>query len=262
MSLQTGKKAALKESRALNPRPDAVTDEDFALCPFLDPDDVVQVKYEMVRRVRVDKVPVARAAAAFGFSPAELLCDRGRAGRGRAYRAGAGQARPEGPRKLTEEVMEFVEQLRALRCVPAAGPAGGRGPEAVRDHRSPAVGGESPGQAARTAHCGGSPPLLTRQCPRRTGPRWPAGMRTCGPRSSAAPTEDRDMAGQCWPAPAWPPGSRQSPESPFRPRPFSTSRPSRSRWQRSWWTCWHSWHGRRPEAVAADNHNDVARRVR
>jgi len=30
--------------------------------------DVVQVKYEMLRRVRVDQVPMARAARAFGFS--------------------------------------------------------------------------------------------------------------------------------------------------------------------------------------------------
>jgi hypothetical protein len=67
MSQPTGKKAALKEFRALNPRSEAVSDEDFAACAFLEPDDVVQVKYELVRRVRVDKIPVAQAAAAFGF---------------------------------------------------------------------------------------------------------------------------------------------------------------------------------------------------
>ena len=39
----------------------------FLASPFCDPRDVVQVKYEMVRRVRVDKVPVARAARAFGY---------------------------------------------------------------------------------------------------------------------------------------------------------------------------------------------------
>ncbi|MET8243259.1 hypothetical protein ABZV31_01785 [Streptomyces sp. NPDC005202] len=39
----------------------------FAASQFLDPYDLVQVKYEMVRRVRVDKVPVAKAARAFGF---------------------------------------------------------------------------------------------------------------------------------------------------------------------------------------------------
>ena len=35
---------------------------------FLRPDDLVQVKYEMLRRVRVDKQSVSQSASAFGFS--------------------------------------------------------------------------------------------------------------------------------------------------------------------------------------------------
>src|SRR5215510_1178731 len=62
------KEAALAESRTLNPRPEAVHDEQFASSEFFDARDLVQVKYEMVRRVRVDGAPVARAATAFGFS--------------------------------------------------------------------------------------------------------------------------------------------------------------------------------------------------
>lgn len=59
---------ALRVERSLNPRPEAVTDEAFAASEFLDARDVVQVKYEMVRRVRVDGDAVSRSAAAFGFS--------------------------------------------------------------------------------------------------------------------------------------------------------------------------------------------------
>ena len=62
------KEVALAETRTLNPRPEAVRDEQFVSSEFLDARDLVQVKYEMVRRVRVDGAPVARAAAAFGFS--------------------------------------------------------------------------------------------------------------------------------------------------------------------------------------------------
>ncbi|MFF9646371.1 hypothetical protein [Kitasatospora aureofaciens] len=43
-----------------------MVDEVFLASPFCDARDVVQVKYEMVRRVRGDRVPVARAARAFG----------------------------------------------------------------------------------------------------------------------------------------------------------------------------------------------------
>ena len=62
------KEAALAETRTLNPRPEAVRDEQFASSEFFDARDLVQVKYEMVRRVRVDGAPVTQTAAAFGFS--------------------------------------------------------------------------------------------------------------------------------------------------------------------------------------------------
>ncbi|MFE2968293.1 helix-turn-helix domain-containing protein [Streptomyces sp. NPDC059340] len=113
MSQPAGKKAALKEFRALNPRPEAVTDEDFAACPFLDPDDVVQVKYEMVRRVRVDKVPVAQAAAAFGFCWQTFYVIAAALDAGGPAALVPGKPGPKGPRKLTGEVMGFIEQLRA-----------------------------------------------------------------------------------------------------------------------------------------------------
>ena len=59
---------ALRAERSLNPRPEAVSDERFSSSEFLDARDLVQVKYEMVRRARVDGEPVRRAASAFGFS--------------------------------------------------------------------------------------------------------------------------------------------------------------------------------------------------
>jgi transposase len=62
------KTEALRAARTLNPRPEAVADEAFTSVPFFDTQDLVQVKYEMVRRVKVDGLPVAHAAAAFGFS--------------------------------------------------------------------------------------------------------------------------------------------------------------------------------------------------
>ncbi|MGW3813437.1 helix-turn-helix domain-containing protein [Streptomyces sp. NPDC005046] len=113
MSRQTGKRAALREFRALNARPEAVTDEDFAACPFLDPDDVVQVKYEMVRRVRVDKVPVAQAAVAFGFCRQSFYVIAAALDAGGPAALVPGKPGPKGPRKLTEEVMQFIEQLRS-----------------------------------------------------------------------------------------------------------------------------------------------------
>jgi transposase len=107
------KVAALRETRTLNPRPQAVVDEAFTGSDFLDPRDLVQVKYEMVRRVRLEGQPVSAAAAAFGFSrpswyAAAQAVDT-------AGLPGLLPARP-GPRrahKLTEQIVAYLEQTLA-----------------------------------------------------------------------------------------------------------------------------------------------------
>jgi len=58
----------LREQGCLHPHPDKVTDEAFAANEFFDPRDLVQVKYEMLRRVRVDGQAISHAAASFGLS--------------------------------------------------------------------------------------------------------------------------------------------------------------------------------------------------
>ncbi len=116
------KVAALREARALNPRPEAVTDEEFLAEEFLDARDLVQVKYEMVRRVRAEGQPVSAAAAAFGFSrpswyaAAEALDREGLPGL-LAERPG-----PRRAHKLTAEIVEFMEQ--ALQEDPSLRAAG------------------------------------------------------------------------------------------------------------------------------------------
>ena len=49
------KTAALRERRSLNRRPEKVTDPAFLKDEFFDPRDLVQVKYEMLRRVEMEK---------------------------------------------------------------------------------------------------------------------------------------------------------------------------------------------------------------
>src|SRR3990170_1665623 len=103
---------ALRTHRALNPSPERVTDDRFRGGGFFDPRDIVQVKYEMVRRVQ-DGSSVSRAAAAYGLSrptfyqAQEALVSDGLAGLV-PRRTG-----PKGGHKLTDEVMRFVGQVRA-----------------------------------------------------------------------------------------------------------------------------------------------------
>lgn len=58
----------LRRQGVLNPHPQAVTDPLFQTGDFFDAHDLLQVKYEMLRRVDVDKALVTEAAAAFGLS--------------------------------------------------------------------------------------------------------------------------------------------------------------------------------------------------
>ena len=62
------KTRSLKEHGCLNPHAETVRDELFLSNAFFDPRDLVQVRYEMLRRVREDGMPVSHAAASFGVS--------------------------------------------------------------------------------------------------------------------------------------------------------------------------------------------------
>jgi transposase len=107
------KVAALREARSLYPRPEAVRDEQFVTSEFFDRRDLVQVKYEMVRRVEVDGAAVTRTAASFGFSrpsyydAAAALARDGLAG------LVAAKPGPRGAHKLTEEVLDHAQALLA-----------------------------------------------------------------------------------------------------------------------------------------------------
>jgi transposase len=120
------KEAALAGARCLNPHPEQVTDPEFLSSEFFDARDAVQVKYEMVRKVKADGAPVTEAAAAFGYSRPSYY--EAAAALERSGLEGLVPARP-GPRaghKLTEEVLAWAEdQLAAdpaLRPAQLAGP--------------------------------------------------------------------------------------------------------------------------------------------
>jgi len=65
---ETDKQAALRQHGTLNPRPQDVRHPLFQGSDFFDPDDIVQVKYEMLRQVNVDNRPISQAAHEFGLS--------------------------------------------------------------------------------------------------------------------------------------------------------------------------------------------------
>jgi transposase len=107
------KSRALREHGALNASPQDVSDPLFHDSAFFDPLDLVQVKYEMLRRVQADGHPAAQAARGFGFSRPTFYQTQ------KAFQNGGLPAlvhkRP-GPRKahkLSEPVLQFVDQQKA-----------------------------------------------------------------------------------------------------------------------------------------------------
>ena len=112
MPAKDPKREALRQQGVLHPRPGDVTDQRFAENSFFDPRDLVQVKYEMLRRVQTDGHSVTQAAAAFGFSRPSFY-------QAQAAFAQEGLAglvpRKRGPKqahKLTEEVLGFIIETR------------------------------------------------------------------------------------------------------------------------------------------------------
>lgn len=105
---------ALRAERSLNPRPEAVSDEAFRESEFLDARDLVQVKYEMVRRVRLEGERVSGAARAFGFSRPSFYQARAALEQGGLPALVPARPGPRGAHKLTAEVVAFArERLEA-----------------------------------------------------------------------------------------------------------------------------------------------------
>jgi hypothetical protein len=103
---------ALRADGALYRRADQVTDPVFATHEFFDPRDLVQVKYEMIRRVEVEAQPVAPTAAAFHFSrPSFYQAQRAFQQRGLAGLLPKKRG-PRGGHKLTAEIVAFLKAVQ------------------------------------------------------------------------------------------------------------------------------------------------------
>jgi transposase len=106
------KQRRLRQQATLNPRPEAVSHLLFRSSEFFDPHDLLQVKYEMLRLVSVEKRPVSEAARLFGFSRPSFY--QAQAAFAQGGLAGLIPQKP-GPRsghKLTPAVMEFLTEAR------------------------------------------------------------------------------------------------------------------------------------------------------
>jgi len=97
---------ALRQSGTFNARAGAIRDRLFLEESFFDPQDLTQVKYEMLRRVQKDEMPISAVAAAF-YKARRDFTREGLVGL---------IARRRGPKeghKVTREIVSFVERIRS-----------------------------------------------------------------------------------------------------------------------------------------------------
>jgi transposase len=103
----------LARDGVLNPHPDDVRDPLFKDNPFFDPRDLVQVRYEMVRRHQNDGIAITDVAETFAVSrPTFYKAQAGLADQGIAGLVPR-QRGPKGGHKISAEVLEFVDEARA-----------------------------------------------------------------------------------------------------------------------------------------------------
>ena len=104
------KNKLLREGGTLNPHPETILDPKFHEYDFFDPHDLVQVRYEMLRRVSVENASITDVTQEYGVSRPTYyqaktnLETEGLAGLVPKKRG------PHGPHKLGPEMIAFLKR--------------------------------------------------------------------------------------------------------------------------------------------------------
>ena len=95
----------------LHPHPEKVSDELFTSTEFFDPRDLLQVKYEMLRRVQVEGHTVSQSAASFGLSRPSFYQAKAVYEEGGLPALLPKKPGPHRAHKLSEEVVEALRDM-------------------------------------------------------------------------------------------------------------------------------------------------------
>ena len=104
------KTRALLEEGTLNPTPEKVHDPKFRDSEFFDPHDVVQVKYEMLRRVSVENASVSNATEEYGVSRPTYYQTKASFDESGIAGLVPRKRGPRGPHKLQGELLAFIQE--------------------------------------------------------------------------------------------------------------------------------------------------------
>ncbi|MEX3846898.1 helix-turn-helix domain-containing protein [Paraburkholderia sp. BR10882] len=99
----------LAEDGTLNQTPESVLDPKFQEGGFFDPHDAVQVKYEMLRRVSVEKASVTQISDEYGVSRPTFYQARADFEEGGIAGLVPRKRGPRGPHKIQGDVLAFLK---------------------------------------------------------------------------------------------------------------------------------------------------------
>ena len=115
MDARDAKRRLLRQQGVLHPHPEAVTAELFQNNSFFDPNDLIQVKYEMLRRVETEQTPVSRAAREAGLSRPSFYQAQAALERDGLTGLIPQKPGPHGAHKLTAPVLDFLNRQRTTQ---------------------------------------------------------------------------------------------------------------------------------------------------
>ena len=123
---------ALLEEGTLNPAPGKVQDPKFHDGEFFDPRDIVQVKYEMLRRVSVEKASVTGATEEYGVSRPTYYQTKSSFEEAGIAGLVPRKRGPHGPHKLQGAVLAVYPRATGCGRAYSSAPAGQADPEEIR----------------------------------------------------------------------------------------------------------------------------------
>jgi transposase len=109
----TQKLKSLRLSGTLNARADSVRHPLFSNSLFFDPNDLLQLKYEMLRAIETDHVSVTQAATEFGFSRPTVYQTQADFESGGLSGLLPQKRGPKNPHKLSAAITEFLFKIHA-----------------------------------------------------------------------------------------------------------------------------------------------------
>ena len=107
------KRTALRSAGTFNPRSGRVLHALFQHSEFFDPEDLLQLKYETLRALEVESYSVAKASAEFGLTRPTIYQAQAQLEAGGMEGLLPLKRGPRGPHKLTAEVRQYLDQMRA-----------------------------------------------------------------------------------------------------------------------------------------------------